>query len=69
MTPRLNPFVHGTDLLKSYLAFSNGVAKAGLAQSLVHLVQIRASQINGWNRLSIGFRLFDADASAVRSAA
>ena len=154
MPPRLNPFVHGTDLLKSYLAFSNGVVKAGLEQSLIHLVEIRASQINGcancihmhtrdarqhgeteeriylldawreapfysdreraalgwtealtlvadtgapdesyealkahfseeeqmqltlmiivingWNRLSIGFRLFQADASAVRSAA
>lgn len=47
MTPRLNPFAVAPDLMKLLIDFGNGVAQAGLEPSLVELVKIRASQING----------------------
>ena len=47
MTPRLNAFVAAPAPMKSWLYFSRGLLKSGLEESLMHLVEIRASQING----------------------
>jgi AhpD family alkylhydroperoxidase len=46
MTQKLNPFAASPAQMKRWLATSQAVA-AGLDQTLVHLVEIRASQING----------------------
>jgi AhpD family alkylhydroperoxidase len=46
MTPKLDPFAASPALIKRWLATSQAVA-AGLDQTLVHLVEIRSSQING----------------------
>jgi AhpD family alkylhydroperoxidase len=47
MTPRLNPFSAAPALMKSWLEFSQGLLQSGLEESLMELVKIRASQING----------------------
>ena len=47
MTPRLNPFAAAPAVMKTWLDASNAIAAAGLEPSLVELVKIRASQING----------------------
>jgi AhpD family alkylhydroperoxidase len=48
MTPRLDPFHAAPALMQSWLAFGRGVAaNGGLEESLLELVKIRASQING----------------------
>jgi AhpD family alkylhydroperoxidase len=47
MTPRLNPFGAAPALMKLWLDFGNNVQKGGLEESLMELVKIRASQING----------------------
>ena len=47
MTPRLNPFGAAPAAMKSWLDFSQSVAQCGLEESLMELVKIRASQING----------------------
>ncbi len=47
MTPRLNPFSAAPVPMKSWLEFSQGVLQNGLEESLMELVKIRASQING----------------------
>ena len=47
MTPRLNPFAAAPAVMKSWLEFGQGVLKTGLEESLMELVKIRASQING----------------------
>ncbi|HME85180.1 MAG TPA: carboxymuconolactone decarboxylase family protein [Roseiarcus sp.] len=47
MTPRLNPFSAAPAPMKSWLEFSQGVLQNGLEESLMELVKIRASQING----------------------
>jgi AhpD family alkylhydroperoxidase len=47
MTPRLNPFAAAPELMKLWLDFGNSILKAGLEESLMELVKIRASQING----------------------
>jgi AhpD family alkylhydroperoxidase len=47
MTPRLNPFSAAPAPMKSWLEFSQGVLQSGLEESLMELVKIRASQING----------------------
>jgi AhpD family alkylhydroperoxidase len=48
MTPRLNPFGAAPALMKLWLDFGNHVQKGGgLEESLMELVKIRASQING----------------------
>jgi AhpD family alkylhydroperoxidase len=47
MTARLNYFAAAPEIMKAFFAFSNQVADAGLEKSLVELVKIRASQING----------------------
>lgn len=48
MIPRLDPFAAAPGLMQSWLEFGNGVAqRGGLEESLLELVKIRASQING----------------------
>jgi AhpD family alkylhydroperoxidase len=47
MKPRLNPFAASPVLMQSWLEFGKGVLQSGLEESLMELVKIRASQING----------------------
>jgi AhpD family alkylhydroperoxidase len=47
MTPRLNPFEAAPTSMKPWLDWSQSVSKLGLEPSLMELVKIRASQING----------------------
>ena len=47
MKPRLNPFAAAPALMQSWLEFGKGVLQQGLENSLMELVKIRASQING----------------------
>jgi AhpD family alkylhydroperoxidase len=47
MKPRLNPFAAAPVLMQSWLEFGKGVLQSGLEESLMELVKIRASQING----------------------
>jgi alkylhydroperoxidase family enzyme len=47
MTPRLNPFAAAPAMMESWLDFGKGVLQCGLEDSLMELVKIRASQING----------------------
>ncbi len=46
MEPRLDPFAAAPAPMKPWLDFAVGIMKAGLEESLVDLVKIRASQIN-----------------------
>jgi AhpD family alkylhydroperoxidase len=50
VTPRLNPFAAAPAPMKSWLDWSTGIPKSGLEDSLMELVKIRASQINGCAR-------------------
>jgi AhpD family alkylhydroperoxidase len=50
VTPRLNPFAAAPTPMKSWLDWSTGIQKSGLEDSLIELVKIRASQINGCAR-------------------
>ena len=47
MTPRLNAFAAAPAAMKAWLDFSDSLKQSGLEESLMHLVEIRASQING----------------------
>jgi AhpD family alkylhydroperoxidase len=47
MTPRLNAFAAAPTPMKAWLDFSQGLKQSGLEESLMGLVVIRASQING----------------------
>jgi AhpD family alkylhydroperoxidase len=47
VTPRLNPFTAAPKPMKAWLDFSQGILQCGLEESLMELVEIRASQING----------------------
>ena len=47
MKPRLNPFAVAPDLVNLLIDFGTRINQAGLEHSLVELVKIRASQING----------------------
>jgi AhpD family alkylhydroperoxidase len=47
MKPRLNPFAASTAPMQSWFAFGKEVLQCGLEGSLMELVKIRASQING----------------------
>ena len=47
MTPRLNPFAAAPAPMQKWLDFSKGILQTGLEESLMELVEIRASQING----------------------
>ena len=46
MTPRLNPFAAAPAPMQKWLDFSKGILQTGLEESLMELVEIRASQIN-----------------------
>ena len=47
MKPRLQFFNAGPEIMKQVLALNEAVEKSGLERSLLHLVKLRASQING----------------------
>lgn len=47
MTPRLNPYATAPDLTQAWIDFGQKVLRSGLEESLMELVKIRASQING----------------------
>ena len=47
MTPRLNPQQVAPEALQPMLALEASIRQSGLEHSLVHLVKMRASQING----------------------
>jgi AhpD family alkylhydroperoxidase len=47
MKPRLNPFAAAPAPMQSWLEFGKGILQGGLEDSLMELVKIRASQING----------------------
>ena len=47
MEPRLDLYKTSLDGIKAMLAFSAGVEKLGLEKSLLELVKLRASQVNG----------------------
>jgi AhpD family alkylhydroperoxidase len=47
MSTRLNPYAGNSDLVQALIAFGTQVAEAGIEKSLIELVKIRASQLNG----------------------
>lgn len=47
MTKRLNPYVAAPDTMKPLIALEASLKESGLEHSLIHLVKMRASQING----------------------
>ena len=47
MTPRLNPYAVAPEALQPMLALEMAVRRSGLEFSLIELVKMRASQING----------------------
>jgi len=47
MKPRVNPYQTAPELMKAMVAFGSSVEGSGLEPSLIELVKIRASQING----------------------
>jgi len=47
MTARLNPFALPSNLMKPLLDYAAAIEAAGLERSLMELVKIRSSQING----------------------
>lgn len=47
MTKRLNPYVAAPDTMQPLIALEATLKESGLEHSLIHLVKMRASQING----------------------
>jgi len=47
MTQRLNPYKVAPEMINPVMAMEEAVKSSGLEMSLLHLVKIRASQING----------------------
>jgi AhpD family alkylhydroperoxidase len=47
VTPRLNPFAAAPAPMQKWLDFGKGILQTDLEESLMELVEIRASQING----------------------
>jgi AhpD family alkylhydroperoxidase len=47
MKPRLNPFAAAPAAMQAWLDYGKGVLACGLEASLMELVKIRASQVNG----------------------
>jgi AhpD family alkylhydroperoxidase len=47
MKPRMNPFAAAPAPMQSWLDWGKGILQSGLEESLMELVKIRASQING----------------------
>lgn len=56
MQPRLEFSRVSPDALEAMLGLEAFVARSGVERPLIELVKMRASQISGWNRISIGFR-------------
>jgi AhpD family alkylhydroperoxidase len=61
MQERLDPFAAAPELMKQMLGFSMAANTSGLEHSLVELVKIRASQVNG---CAICIKMHTADALA-----
>jgi hypothetical protein len=53
---RLDYKTASPEAFKAMIYTEQQVHKSGLEESLLELVKIRASQINGWNRLNVAFR-------------
>ena len=51
MTARFNPYEKHFNLVKPLIDLGNTVQTYGLEKTIIHLVKIRASQINGCARL------------------
>lgn len=47
MANRLNPYATAPDTMKPMIALEAAIKESGLEHSLIHLVKMRASQING----------------------
>src|SRR5215813_14381220 len=47
MTPRINYMQQSPELTKKFMEFSNALAKGAIEQSIIDLVVLRASQMNG----------------------
>ncbi|MFA3917727.1 carboxymuconolactone decarboxylase family protein [Ruegeria hyattellae] len=47
MEPRLNHWAMAPELMKAFVALNETIEGSGLEKSLMHLVKLRASQING----------------------
>ena len=47
MSARLNPYAAAPDVISAMVAFEKAVVSSGLEHSLIELVKMRASQING----------------------
>ncbi|MDX3808575.1 carboxymuconolactone decarboxylase family protein [Bosea thiooxidans] len=47
MSKRLNPYTTAPDAMKPMMALEESIANSGLEHSLIELVKMRASQING----------------------
>ena len=56
MEPRISYAKVAPGAYKAMLGLETYANHCGLERSLLDLVRLRASQINGWNRLSISFR-------------
>jgi AhpD family alkylhydroperoxidase len=47
MTPRLNPMAAAPEVMQGMIGLEKAVSSCGLEVTLIHLVKMRASQING----------------------
>lgn len=47
MTPRLNPMTAAPEVMQGMIGLEKAVTASGLEPTLIHLVKMRASQING----------------------
>ena len=47
LTPRLNPYAVAPTLMRSMMELEGAVRRSGLDAKLLHLIRLRASQING----------------------
>ena len=56
MQPRLNYGSIAPAAVQALRGVEHYVRECGLEAKLLELVRLRASQINGWNRLAISFR-------------
>jgi hypothetical protein len=57
MQPRINIATVSPRALTAMLGLESYLRRCGLDSKLLNLVNLRVSQINGWNRLSISFRV------------
>ena len=67
MSARLNPFAVAPEMIAAMTAFETAVVSSGLEHSLIELVKIRASQINGC-AIAVDFGGF-VDPTALRARA